>query len=439
MNAPDFEKFALQITVMLIAALFFGQIMRRFKQPVVLGEMIGGIILGPTIVGMLFPEFFTWLFRSSESVAVVRDASIKLGMLFYLFIAGLDINISDVRTFGTKALAIGAVGTLLPIGVGVAIVYLLTSSFWGTVVEAHFLSFALFIGMNLGNAAIPVLSRILMDLGLLKQNIGSVIMSSAIIDDLINWTLFAIVLSDITPAGDHGEMSLPASIILNILFFIAVLIIGRWLSPYALRWARRNVAWPSGFIAFTALVILISSSVAENLGIHAFMGAFLAGIAVRQNNEEAKEAHDVITHFVLSFFAPIYFVSMGMAANFVTSFYLPMVLVLLVSATVSKVGAVLLGARLAGMPVNRESLAIGFGLNARGATGIILANVGLAAGLIDERIFVACVIMAISTSLMAGPMMKWLLGDRIRLASIDPHEEIFVPNGSVSGERVTGD
>jgi Kef-type K+ transport system membrane component KefB len=439
MSSHDFEKFALQLTAMLIAAVFFGQLMRRFKQPAVLGEMIGGIILGPTIVGILMPEFYTWLFRSSESVLVVRDASIKLGMLFYLFIAGLDINITDIRKLGGKALSIGIVGTLLPIGVGVGVAYLMTEAFWGPVVNRHYLSFALFIGVNLGNSAIPVLSRILMDLGLLKEEIGSLIMSSAVVDDLINWMLFAIILSDIAPVSESSEMSLPVSILINILFFVAVLAIGRWLAPHALRWSRKNVSWPSGFIAFTALVILISSVMAESIGIHAFMGAFLAGIAVGQNNREAKEAHDVITHFVLSFFAPIYFVSMGMAANFVANFDLAMVVVLLVAATASKIGAVLLGARIAGMPMNRETLAIGFGMNARGATGIILANVGLANGLIDERIFVAIVVMAIVTSLMAGPMMKKLLGNRVQIGSIDPHEDILNLNNQIKGEQPVGD
>lgn len=439
MGSHNFELFALQVTAMLAVALLFGQLMRKMKQPAVLGEMVGGIILGPTIIGLIFPEFYTWLFNSSSSVVEIRNASIKMGMLFYLFIAGLDINLSEIRKFGVKALSIGIIGTLLPISVGVGIAYLMTAKFWGSVVEAHYLSFALFIGMNLGNSAIPVLSRILMDLGLLKRDFGSLVMSSAIIDDLLNWTLFAIVLSDIAPVGEISGVSLPLSILINVLFLIAVLAIGRWLSPFALRWARKNVAWPSGFIAFTALVILLAGSVAERIGIHAFFGAFLAGIAVRQNNEEAKEAHDVITHFVLSFFAPIYFVSMGMTTNFFVNFDWWMVLVLFAAATISKVGAVLLGARLAGMPINREVWAIGFGLNARGATGIILANVGLANGLIDDRIFVSITIMAIATSMMSGPVMKRLLGDRLKMRSIDPHEDILTIDQQIKPQSASSD
>lgn len=171
----------------------------------------------------------------------------------------------------------------------------------------------------------------------------------------------------------------------------------------------------TGFIALTALVILVAGSVAEGLGISAFLGAFLVGASLGGNSQEKNEAHDAITYFVLSSFAPIYFVSMGMATNFITNFDGILVLVVIAAAFVSKIGAVLLGARLAGMRLSREVWAIGFGLNARGATGIILAGVGLANKVIDERIFVAVVVMAVVTSLFSGPMMSALLHHRTEI------------------------
>jgi Kef-type K+ transport system membrane component KefB len=341
-------------------------------------------------------------------VAVVREASIKLGMLFFLFIAGLEVNLSDLRRLGRRAALIGLVGTLAPIGVGVGLVYLLPPGFWGAQVQVHFFSFALFIGMNLANSANPVIARILLDLGLLKEDIGLVIMTATIVDDLVNWTLFAIILSNIAPAGQQVP-NLPMSIGLVLAFFVLVLGVGRWLGPRGLHWIRSRVAWPTGFIAVTALVILLAGSIAEKLGIHAFLGAFLVGAALGGNGSEKNEARDAMAHFVLSFFAPIYFVSMGLSANFITHFDAGLVLLLIVVACASKIGAVLGGAWLAGMPLNRETLAIGFGLNARGATGIILAGVGLEYRVIDERIFVAIVVMAIATSLLSGPMIKQLL------------------------------
>jgi Kef-type K+ transport system membrane component KefB len=261
------------------------------------------------------------------------------------------------------------------------------------------------------NSANPVIARILMDIGLLKEHIGTVVMTATIFDDLINWSLFAIILRQVSPVN-ASSTSVPLGLGIILLLIVAVLLIGRWLGPRALHFARQRLPWPSGFIALTILVVLVVGGLFEGLGVHAFLGAFLVGIALGGHNGEANEAHDVISHFALSFFAPIYFVSMGLTVNFAVNFDLAQVVVVFVVACLSKVGGVLLGARLAGMPLNREAWAIAFGLNARGATGIILAGVGLAYGVINERIFVTVVIMAIATSLMSGPMIKALIAKK---------------------------
>jgi Kef-type K+ transport system membrane component KefB len=423
MSSPDFVTLALQLAAMLACALLFGQLLRRLRQPAVVGEMAGGIVLGPTIFGLAAPSLYAWLFDASAGVALARDASIKLGMLFFLFYAGLEVDLSDLQRLGKRAVLIGLIGTLLPIGAGVALVYGLPRAFWGPVAQEHFLAFALFIGMNLANSANPVIARILMDLELLAGPIGALIMTATIVDDLVNWTLFAIILSDLAPVGASAGQPLLAAILLVVVFFAAVLGLGRWLGPRLLHWARLHTSWPSGFIAFSILVVLIAGGAAEALGIHAFLGAFLAGVALGGAHPEQRQAHEIIGHFVMSFFAPIYFVSMGMTTNFIAHFDVVLVATVLVAACASKVGAVLLGAKAAGMPIDREAWAVGFGLNARGATGIILAGVGLTNRVIDERIFVAIVVTAMVTSLMAGPLMNRLL-DGVR-----GHERTPAPGG----------
>jgi K+:H+ antiporter len=424
MSSPDFVKLALQVTTMLGFAVMFGEMMRRLRQPAVVGEMFGGIVLGPTILGWLAPSFYDWLFLSSASVIAVREASTKLGMLFFLFYAGLEVNLSDLKELGKKTVLIGLIGTLLPIAAGVALVYALPRDFWGRIAEDHFLSFALFIGMNLANSANPVIARILLELGLLNRPIGTLIMSATIVDDLVNWTLFAVILSDIAPSSPAASGSLVVNAMLVGVLFVVVLGVGRWLGPSALARLRPHVSWPSGFIAVIASVVLLTSSASEALGVHAFLGAFLVGVALGDGHKTQNEAYDVIGQFVLSF-APIFFISMGMSANFITNFDSSLVAVVFAAACITKVGSVLVGAKAAGMPLDREVWAIGFGLNARGATGIILAGVGLASGMIDARIFVALVVMSLTTSLMAGPLMSRLLWrhERTRIRAARPMAE----------------
>jgi Kef-type K+ transport system membrane component KefB len=407
-NSNDFVLFALQLITMLACAVFLGQLMRRFHQPAVVGEMFGGIILGPTVFGAIAPGLYFQLFQASANVTTAREASIKMGMLFFLFIAGSEVNLSDLRRLGRGAALIGLMGTLIPIAAGVGLVYLIPHGFWGEAANKHFFSFALFVGMNLANSANPVIARILMDLGLLKEGIGAVIMTATIVDDLVNWTLFVIILRDIAPANQENA-NLPLSIALVLLFFVVIIGLGRWLGPRALRLVKDKAAWPSGFLALTTLIILAAGSVAEKLGIHAFLGAFLAGIALGGSDRESKEAHEVFSHFALSFFAPIYFVSMGLGVNFITNLDVTLVVLITALACASKIAGVLVGAKMARMPIGRHVLAISFGLNARGATGIILAGVGFEYKVIDARIFVSMVVMALVTSLMSGPMMKLLL------------------------------
>ena len=413
MTSRDFVMLTLQVSVMLGFAVAFGQAMRRFRQPAVLGEMIAGIVIGVTVLGSLAPSFHEWLFASSANAGIARDASIKLGMLFFLFIAGSEVDLSDLRRLGRKAGTIGLVGTVLPILAGVGLVYAIPGDFWGDAVQDHYWAFALFIGMNLANSANPVLARILMDLGLLRTGIGALSMTATIVDDLINWTLFAIILRSIAPSTQTSVISdnLAVSIGMVFVLFIVVLGGGRLFGPRVLGWVRHRVSWPTGYVAVVALLILLASALSEGIGVHAFLGAFLLGAALSGHDPDVEAAHEVISRFALSFFAPIYFISMGMGTDFIKSFDLGLVLVITGVALGSKLGAVLLGARLAGMPVDRETWGIAWGLNARGATGIILASVGRTAGVIDDRIFVAIVVMALFTSLIAGPMMRWLIID----------------------------
>jgi len=426
MTSAQLVDLLTQLAVMLVAGIALGFVMRKFQQPSVVGEMAAGVVIGVTVLGSLAPDVYEWLFESGPVVTSTRGDIIKVGMLFFLYVAGSEIDLSDVKTLGRRSLIIGLIGTLLPIAGGVGLVYVTPVSMWGESAGIGRLPFAAFIGMNLANSANPVLARILIDLGLMKSRIATVMMTATVIDDLVNWTLYAIILGSVgTGAAAGSDRGLAVDLLLVGLLFVAVLGGVRWLAPHMVGWVRRHLAWPSGYSALVAVVVLAVSAVSEAIGVQAFLGAFLAGVAFSGVASGVGATGQVaVTHVAVGFFAPLFFVSMALKTDFVEAFDPALVATVIVFALASKLISVVIGVRAAGLPVGREAWAIAWGLNARGATGIILAATGLQAGIIDDEVFVALVVMAIVTSLLAGPMMVRALGPlRREMSDAEPGDD----------------
>jgi Kef-type K+ transport system membrane component KefB len=406
-STHDSVVFMFQIAVMLATGLVFGEFMRRLNQPAVLGELIGGVLLGPTLLGLLWPQLYGSLFPVDGPTAQARDAVIRFGMLFFLFVAGLEVKLSQVRERSRSVVLVSLLGFLFPFGLGMASV-LLFPDLWGPAASERIPVFAVFAGTALSISALPVITRILMDLGLLHSELGATVMASATVNDLLGWSLFAFLLGSLsTPMLGGGIGSILG---LTILFSLLVLAFGRWIGRPLLRWARKALLWPSGFLGMSAVLILISAAAAEALHIHAVFGAFLIGVSLNRvfERREATRAKEIIRQFSVSFFAPLYFVSIGLKTNFLTNFDLPLALVVVGLAVVGKVGGAGLGAWLSGSG-RRDALAVGFAMNARGAMEMILASVALEYGLIDQSVFVALVTMALVTSMLSGPALQRLL------------------------------
>ena len=402
----DLILFFLQLSVMLACALLFGHLMRKIHQPVVLGELIGGLVLGPTILGALFPVGYNWLFPATENLLLAQDTVIKLGMLFFMFVAGLEVNLNHLQQRAGSTILTSVLGIVIPFGLGFGAVWL-WPELWGGYAEDDQLLFGFFIGAALSISALPVIARTLSDLGLLNHQLGIIVMAAATINDLIGWSLFALILGSLSPA--HAQ---PHSVWLTLplvaVFVVLTLAIGRWFGRRGIAWVQIHLSWPGNFITIIAIIVLAAAAAAEVIGVHAFLGAFLVGVGMQQNVDKPHQVYKAIEQIAVNFLAPIYFVSIGLRANFAVNFDWPLVLVVTSVATIGKVVGAGGGAWLSGMPF-KSALAIGFGLNARGAMEIILASVALEYGLIDQRIFVALVVMALITSMLSGPVIRGLL------------------------------
>jgi Kef-type K+ transport system membrane component KefB len=391
---------------MLLFALVFGQMARKLRQPQVLGEILGGIILGPTVCGAVLPGAYAWLFPKEGTVLICREALIQLGMLFFLFVAGLETNLEHLRRRQLSVALTGIAAVVVPFGLGLGMVYVLPGM-WGFQIQSRFLTFAVFMGAALSISALPVIARILIDLDLLKKEFGAMVMAAATINDLIGWTIFAALVSGFAPSsgGDEGWW---VTLVTLLIFTGLILTVGRWAGQHALRWLQPRLSWRPLHIGVMTVLVLMTAVVSQSIGIHAIFGAFLLGVALARTSGERYHAHEVVYQFALSFFAPLFFVSIGLKADFAVNFDLLLVLLILVVACAGKVGGAGLAAWASGMP-RKEALAFGFGMNARGAMEIILASLALQYRFIDERLFVALVVMALVTSMLSAPVMQRLL------------------------------
>lgn len=450
--------FLLSLAILLGLARLLGEIAARYRQPMVLGEILAGVILGPTILGALSPDLFTSLFPE-HGLMMVRDvlgenmlsaphpvnhpamigqeALFVLSATLLLFVVGMDVDLSTVWRQGKAALFVSTAGIVIPFGLGFTLANLLPNTL-GIADNASMLAFTIFVGISLSITALPVIAKILMDLNLAKSDMGTLVISSAMLNDLVGWIGFAIVLALMgtgaavageaagqavavaaqgavqgTSASGGGGGGVALTIVITLVFLVAMLTIGRWIAHRTLPWVQAHWTWPGGVLVFVFVIGLACAAFTEWLGIHSIFGAFIAGVAIGDSHHLRERTRETIHEFITNFFSPLFFASIGLRINFVDEFDLVTVLIVLVVATMGKVFGCYFGAKAAKMS-NRESWAIGFGMAAQGAVGIILGGLALDAGLIQEKLMVAIVIMALGTSLLSGPAMQKILRQKQR-------------------------
>lgn len=405
MTATDITLFIAGIALMLLFARLFGEIVRKLNQPFVIGEIIAGIILGPTILGSIFPEFFGLLFNSSKNIIVAHEGIINLSVILLLLVSGLEIDLALVIKQGSAALKTSIMSIIIPFGIGFSVAYLFPVML-GINPENSVFVFALFVGTALSITALPVVVKTLMDLNLFRSKIGALIISSAMVNDLIGWIIFSIILSMLGSEG-HG-FSIGSVIIITFTFIFFFLTIGTKIFNFILPHVKKHTLSPGGVLNLVLIVGLLGAAFTEYIGIHAIFGAFILGIAIGDSAHLDESTRNIIHQFVTNIFAPLFFVSIGLRVDFFANFDLLIVLIFLVLAFLGKVIGGYLGARWGEFSKN-DSFVVGFGMNSRGAMEIVLGIIALQFALIEETVFVALVIMALFTSISSAPFMNIFL------------------------------
>ncbi|HEV2493483.1 MAG TPA: cation:proton antiporter [Terriglobia bacterium] len=422
----DVMTMFLALAVLLGGAKLAGELVQKLDQPAVLGEIIAGILLGPTMFGHFRPHLYDFIFPSTGSVPIVLDAVTTIGVVLFLLTAGIEIDLTSIFRQGKSALAVSCLGVIIPFTVGLAAAGVFPR-FLGAEPGANRLIFSLFVGTALSISALPVIAKILMDLKLLKSEMGTVVMSSAMFDDLVGWILFSIVLGMMN-AGSHPLRAARHTIILVVLFAGLVLTVGRWLIDKLIPLLQAHTTWPGGMLGFIFTLTLGAAAFTEYAGIHAIFGAFIMGIAVGESKHLRKRTSEHIRQIVTNVFAPLFFASIGLRINFVTNFKLGLTTTVLAVACLGKLLGAGWGARIGGMD-RRTAWGVGLAMNARGAMEMILGILALQAGLIRERMFVALVVMALVTSLISAPAMRLVIGRKRTLSLKDVvTSRLFLPS-----------
>ncbi len=388
----------------LILARIFSELCKKIQMPIVMGEILLGIILGPTVFGALSPDWSAYILPKVGAAKIALEGITNLAVVMLLFVAGMGAQLQIMLKQGKAGIYTSFTSMLIPFVLGFGAVWFFPNFF--TFTPDRRLAYALFFGIAMAVSALPVITRILMEMNLFKTKVGMIIISAAIFDDLTGWLLFSFVLSIIGQHSDVSNIWFAVGMILGFGFFM--LTIGRYIINHTLAWIQQKPAWSGGVLSIALGLCFLGAAFTEYLGLHAILGAFIIGIAFGDSVHLQERERDIIHQFVTNVFAPLFFVSIGLKVNFIDNFDLPLVLLVFFLAVACKVFGGTLGAYLGGL-TKRESLAVGFGLNARGAMEIILGTIALNVGLIDSKMFVALVIMALITSMISGPLMKKFL------------------------------
>jgi Kef-type K+ transport system membrane component KefB len=392
-TVTPFLQLILALVFIILAAKAGGYLSYRLGQPTVLGELLVGVVLGPTVVDLLHLPFF-----SDEHMAETIHHLAEVGVMVLMFIAGLELHLSDLAKSGKVAALAGVLGVVFPLILGAGTAMILGMAFLP----------ALFIGLVLSATSVSISAQTLIELNVLRSRVGIGLLGAAVFDDVLV-VLGLSVFVALTQSGSGGGLGSVAVILLQMVLYLGIASILGWLLLPRLSSRVTNLPISQGLVAFTFIVILLYGWAAEVVGnMAAITGAFLAGLMLARSpvKERIENGVSILAYAV---FVPIFFVNVGLSANAreLTGDGLLLLATLTLVAVVGKVLGSGLGASLSGF-TRRESLQLGVGMMSRGEVGLIVASVGITAGLISQEIFSAIVGVVILTTLLTPPLLRAL-------------------------------
>jgi Kef-type K+ transport system membrane component KefB len=420
-----FGQLMLAIAAVMLAARGVGAVAGRLGQPQVMGEVLAGILLGPTLLATVAPDVFELLFPAWV-LPLLRGAA-DIGLAFYMFLVGLELDPRLMRERFEQAALISHASIALPLALGMAVALPL---FELVGPDTSFVSFALFMGVAMSITAFPVLARILVERRMLRHPVGAMAMAAAAVDDVTAWGLLALASA---VAGSGSVVTVVRIVALAVAFCLAMALVGRPLLARMSRAYDEAGHVPGGWVVAIFVGVLLSSFAAQRIGIAAIFGAFVMGLIMPRRADLTRDVTRRVEDFVVIVLLPLFFVVTGLRVQ-VGLLDRPelwvLTLALLAVAIAGKWVGALAAARLTGFSA-RESAAIAALMNTRGLTELIVLNIGLELGVVTPALFTALVLMALVTTFMTGPVLR-LIDPGGRLA-VRPEDELAAAAGAAEG------
>ncbi len=398
-------KVLLAMTVIIITARVLGLLFKRLNQPAVIGEVIGGILLGPSLLGRIAPEAAAFVLP--PDAAPVLGILSQLGVILFMFLVGLELDLGVVRTKLSSTIVISQASIIAPFALGSLVALVLYDS---APAGVPFLSFVLFIGVSLSITAFPVLARILQDRRLQRTAMGTMALTCAAINDAIAWCLLAFVVGVMQDTIADAIRTVG----LTFLYIGLMLTVGRTIVVAVVRRLDASARIGEQSLALVLIAVLLSAVATEFIGIHAIFGAFLLGAIIPHESRVSTQVHDRLADVVRVLFLPAFFAFTGMRTELGLVHTLGDWLtcgLIIAAATAGKFGGTTLAARACGIDW-RDSAALGILMNTRGLDELLVLHIGLELGVLTPRLFTMLVIMAVVTTMMTSPILVALLRKR---------------------------
>ena len=400
----------LQIIVIIACARLFGYLFKKIGQPAVIGEIVAGIILGPSVIGAYFPEINHFLFPAA-SLSSLSFLS-QIGLILFMFIIGMELDLKAINKQAYGAVIISHASIIIPYTLGMALAYYIYRDY--APANTTFLSFALFMGISMSITAFPVLARILQEKGLTRSRLGAMALTCAAADDLTAWCILAAVIALVKSGSSFSVLYTIALAIIYVLIMLKMVrpFLERLSTVYNNKEKRRTP-----IIALFFILLIISSYITSIIGIHALFGAFMAGVIMPSSFSFRKIVIDKIEDVSIILLLPLFFVITGLRTQIGLinqgHLWITFGWILLV-AVAGKFGGSALAARMVGQSW-KDSLSIGVLMNTRGLMQLIVLNIGYDLGILSPEIFAMMVLMALVTTFMTGPaldLINWLMPEK---------------------------